>query len=357
MDRSNLLALFFIIAATFPVDASAFKCGNSPLKCQALIDHITPEPTTFVEVQTLFAVRNLRTLLGANNLPRSTPPDQKLPAKQTLKIPFPCLCHRGAGISNKRPVYTVKKGDDGLKDIAEKVFSGTVTDDAIAAANGISEKDPVKVGQKLSIPLPCSCDEVEGRKVIHYGYLAESEISLEAIADRYGVSVPTLTEINGLKDGSTIRAGQLLDVPIRACNSSIRSDSIDSQLLVANGTYVFAAHNCVQCKCDSANNWTLQCQPSGVKPSDWSTCPAMECGLGKNAVLLGNLSTSACRGATCSYGGFSSNQTIFTTFDRTCSAAPAPGPSIGGKIGLKNWNIILLSLVHLMVLHLFCIGG
>ncbi|CAI0407751.1 unnamed protein product [Linum tenue] len=254
MDRRSLPPLVFLIISTFPLYASAFKCGSSPVKCQALIDHITPESTTFVEVQTLFAVRNLRTLLGANNLPRSSPPDQKLPAKQTLKIPFPCLCHRGAGISNKRPVYTVKEGDDGLKEIAERVFSGAVTDGAIAAANGISVKDPVKVGQNLSITLPCSCDDVEGMKVVHYGHLAESWSSLEAIADRYGVSVPILMEVNGLKDGSSIRGGQLIDVPIRACNSSIRSDSIDSQLLVANGTYVFTAHNCVQCKCDSANN-------------------------------------------------------------------------------------------------------
>ncbi|CAN1307838.1 LysM domain-containing GPI-anchored protein 2 [Linum perenne] len=353
MDRRNPLFLHLLILlptiSSFS-GAAAFKCTTTPAKCHSLIDYITPpHETTFAAVQSLFEIRNLRMLLGANNLPLSTSPNDTLTAKQTLKIPFPCLCHgrKGVGVSNKRPMYKVTKWDKDLDEIAAKVFASVVTGGDIAAVNDVSEKVKVHVGMKLWIPLPCSCDDVEGNKVVHYGHVAEAGSSLEGIAATYGASVDVLKELNGLKDGSGLSPGQVLDVPIRgknrifgfcgfvdfemvrsiesvtqlwlaACNSSIRDDSVDSKFLVANGTYAFTAHNCVKCSCDSSNNWTLNCYASGVKPSDWSTCPTTQCG-GKTTVPLGNSTSSVCGGATCSYAGFASNITIFTTFSHTCS--------------------------------------
>ncbi|CAN1192606.1 LysM domain-containing GPI-anchored protein 2 [Linum perenne] len=353
MDRHNPLFLHLLILlptiSSFS-GAAAFKCTTTPAKCHSLIDYITPpHDTTFAAVQSLFEIRNLRMLLGANNLPLSTSPNDTLTAKQTLKIPFPCLCHgrKGVGVSNKRPMYKVTKRDKDLDAIAAKVFAGVVTGGDIAAVNDVSEKVKVHVGMKLWIPLPCSCDDVEGNKVVHYGHVAEAGSSLEGIAATYGASVDVLKELNGLKDGSGLSPGQVLDVPIRACNSSIRDDSVDSKFLVANGTYAFTAHNCVKCSCDSSNNWTLHCYASGVKPSDWSTCPATQCG-GKTTVPLGNSTSSVCGGATCSYAGFSSNITIFTTFPRTCSSN-----GIGGRIGPQYLNLGFLWMAHLLLHQLW----
>ncbi|CAN1134742.1 Protein DETOXIFICATION 45, chloroplastic [Linum perenne] len=349
MDRRRYLPPLFLLLVTLsflstsPTTAATFKC-NTTSKCYSLIDYISPQntTTTFAAVQTLFAIRNLRSLLGANNLPLTTPPNQTIPPKQSLRIRFPCICRRGgAGLSNKLPVYTVKKGD-GLFDIASKVFAGVVTADEIAAVNNVTDKDLIQVGQRLWIPLPCSCDDVDGGKVVHYGHVVEPGSSIDGIAARFGSSVEVLMGVNGLKNGSGLLVGQVLDVPLRACNSSISSNSEDSQMLLANGTYAFTAHNCVRCNCDASNNWTLQCQPSGIKPSDWSTCPAMQCGGGDNIVMLGNSTGSDCGGSTCSYAGFSSNQTIFTSLDSNCPASPSGSPpngNSGGRIdaGSSRW--------------------
>ncbi|CAN1770748.1 LysM domain-containing GPI-anchored protein 2 [Linum perenne] len=362
-----LLLVTLSSLSTSPTTAATFKC-NTTSKCYSLIDYISPQntTTTFAAVQTLFAIRNLRSLLGANNLPLTTPPNQTIPPKQSLRIRFPCICRRGgAGLSNKLPVYTVKKGD-GLFDIASKVFAGVVTADEIAAVNNVTDKDLIQVGQRLWIPLPCSCDDVDGGKVVHYGHVVEPGSSIDGIAARFGSSVEVLMGVNGLKNGSGLLVGQVLDVPLRACNSSISSNSEDSQMLLANGTYAFTAHNCVRCNCDASNNWTLQCQPSGIKPSDWSTCPAMQCGGGDNIVMLGNSTGSDCGGSTCSYAGFSSNQTIFTSLDSNCPASPSGSPrkylfpfpsngNSGGRIDAGSsrwWKMGLFGLVHLMLLQL-----
>ena len=55
----------------------------------------------------------------------------------------------------------------------------------------------------------------------------------------------------------------------------------------------------------------LQCEPSGNKPSNWSTCPAMQCEDGFSTI--GNTTTSGCNTTTCAYAGFSRDQKIFTT--------------------------------------------
>lgn len=134
-----------------------------------------------------------------------------------------------------------------------------------------------------------------------------------------------------------------------ACSSSIRNDSLDASLLITNGTYIFTANNCVKCGCDSANNWMsvpysenllplisvplsffkgsdsgspiltgrLQCQPSGLRPSNWSVCPSVQCeGTG---LYIGNTSLVGCDGTTCAYAGYTS-QAILTTIstDSTC---------------------------------------
>ncbi|CAN1266620.1 LysM domain-containing GPI-anchored protein 2 [Linum perenne] len=353
MDRRRspilLLLITIFTLSTSPTSAASFQCNSSPSKCQSLVDYISPVNTTatFAAVQTIYSIPDIRSLFGANNLPLSTPPNQTIPPKQSIKIPFPCRCRGGYGVSDRVPVYTMKKGDV-LDDVAAEVFSGVVIAEEIVAVNNVAGKDLISVGERLWVPLPCNCDDVDGRKVVHYGHVAENGSSVEGIAERFGSSVEALMSVNGLKNGSGLVAGQVLDVPLRACNSSIRPDSEDSQLALANGTYAFAAHNCVQCNCDASNNWTLQCHPSGVKPSNWSTCPTMQCG-GDKTLMLGSSTGLGCDETTCSYAGFSSNRTIFTSLDSTCHVAPSGSPihgnSGGRMIGSTWWNFGLVGLV------------
>ncbi|KAJ6897012.1 hypothetical protein NC651_023025 [Populus alba x Populus x berolinensis] len=264
-------------------------------------------------------------LKGANNLSPSTLPNVTIPAKQPIKIPFTCLCINNTGLSNKQPIYTVQK-DDGLYHIAAEVFSGLVTYQEIAAVNNVTDVNLIEVGQKLWIPLPCSCDDVDGVKVAHYGHVVEAGSSLEVIAQEHGTSRNTLMKLNGIANDSSLLA---------ACNSLVRNDSLDFPFLVPNNTYFFTANNRVKCKCDAANNWTLQCEPSGNKPSNWPTCPAMQCEDGLSTI--GNTTTSGCNTTTCAYAGFSRDQRIFTTL-ATQSTCTAPGGSPGNfasRIGLR----------------------
>ncbi|KAJ8447419.1 hypothetical protein Cgig2_019413 [Carnegiea gigantea] len=61
------------------------------------------------------------------------------------------------------------------------------------------------------------------------------------------------------------------------CSSSdVQTSSPADSLLAANGTYIYTANNCSKCTCDAANDYKLQCQPSGLKPANGSTCTGTE---------------------------------------------------------------------------------
>lgn len=209
---SLLLTLLLFSTLHSKSSSETFKC-STPSTCHSLIDYISPNTTTFSHIKTLFSVKNIRSILAANNLPLSTLPNTTIPANQTIKISFPCLCINNTGQSNNEPIYTVQK-DDGLSHIAAEVFSGLVTYPEIAAANNIPDVNLIKVGQKLKIPLPCNCDDVDGVKVVHYGHVVKAGSSLELIAQEYGTSKDTLLKLNGVNDSSLL-AGQLLDVPLQ----------------------------------------------------------------------------------------------------------------------------------------------
>ncbi|XP_012067148.1 lysM domain-containing GPI-anchored protein 2 isoform X1 [Jatropha curcas] len=348
-----LLSLLLFAALATSSLSQPFKCTTSG-QCNALIDYVAPNSTTISDIRTLFSIKNLRSILGANNLPLSTSPNQTIAAAQTIKIPFPCKCSNGTGISNKKPIYTVQPGD-GLDHIARDVFSALVTYEQIAAVNNIPDVNKILVGQELQIPLPCSCDDVGGEKVVHYGHVVESGSSLDLIAQEYGTTMTTLMTLNSITNASSLKAGQVLDVPLKACNSSVSTTSIDYPLLVPNGTYFFTANSCVKCNCDAANNWTLQCEPSGFRPaakSTWSTCPSMRCD-GATSLLLSNTTTTGCNTSTCAYAGFSS-QNILTTL-ATVSTCPATGPGIespddnyASRISL-SWSFLRISLPLIML--------
>ncbi|KAM2647753.1 hypothetical protein TB1_000967 [Malus domestica] len=98
----------------------------------------------------------------------------------------------------------------------------------IAAVNKISDPSLIRIGHKLWIPLPCSCDEVDGERGVHYGHVVVAGSSVEAIATEYGTTQETLPMINGISDPKTLQENQVLDVPLKACSSPISNESSTS---------------------------------------------------------------------------------------------------------------------------------
>ncbi|PQQ11309.1 lysM domain-containing GPI-anchored protein 2 [Prunus yedoensis var. nudiflora] len=331
---------------TTPASSATFNC-SAATTCQSLIDYVPANTTTLNAIKTLFNISHLRTLLGANNFPLSTAPTRTVPALQKILIPFKCLCSNGTGVSNKRPQYIVKPGDD-LDHIATVVFSRLVKYQEIVAVNKIPNPSLITIGEKLWIPLPCSCDEVNGERVVHYGHVVEAGSSVEAIATRYGTDQETLLRINGIADPKTLQANQVLDVPLKACSSSVSNNSLDAPLLVSNNTYVFTANNCVKCQCSSASNWTLQCEPSTVNSTG---CPAMQC-QGSSQLFLGNTTTSGCDQTTCTYAGYNKTNVLTTLTTQSTCAAP-PDNNNASRMGLQgsSWSF-LFAAIHLALLFL-----
>jgi LysM repeat protein len=73
----------------------------------------------------------------------------------------------------------------------------------------------IYVGQNLSIPLPCSCDDVDAITVVHYGLLVKNGSSVEGIAELYGTTPATLLSLNQMANVNDLKAGQVLDVPLK----------------------------------------------------------------------------------------------------------------------------------------------
>lgn len=338
---STLLLFIITISSPNSTSAKTFRCRSTGATCHAIVDYVSPNATTLSAIKTLFTVKNLLSILGANNLPLDTPARFPVAAKQTVKIPFPCICRNGTGISNGLPVYTVVP-DDGLFHIAAEVFSNLVIYQEIQAANNISDANLIRVGQKLTIPLPCSCDDVGGQAVVHYGHVVAAGSSVEGIAGQYNISQETLLQLNNLSGPQALIAGDVIDIPLKACSSMVTNTSLDYPLLVPNNTYVVTANSCVKCKCDAAMNWMLHCDAAGIN----SSCSIIQCE-GSGNLLLGNTISSGCNATTCSYTGY--NTTIQTMVDST-STCPAPAPN-SSATRLQGWRGNGLAIfIHAMML-------
>ncbi|KAJ0867138.1 putative LysM domain-containing protein [Helianthus annuus] len=349
----TLIILSSIFSPQSTAQDPGFRCTNpASTTCNSLIDYKLPNTTTLEAITTLFQIKNLRSLLAANNLPITTSKDTVYNAAQTLKIPFPCLCSNGTGISNRRPIYTVVP-NDGLFHIAAEVFSRLVTFPQIQRVNNIPNADNISVGQRLWIPLPCSCDDVEGEPVLHYGYLVPAGSSVPVIAQQFNTTEGTLLDLNNMTESSELLADSIIDVPLKVCKTSLRNDSMDYPLLVPNNTYIFTANNCVRCECSAANNWILNCEPAGIQKRNGGTCPSMQCA-GTSFDLGNTTSDSPCSLSRCAYGGYGNN-TIYTelTQESTCPGGSGnnSSPSGNGAKGLR-WSFVLaasfIGLLHLL---------
>ncbi|CAL0324799.1 unnamed protein product [Lupinus luteus] len=355
---TTIFTVITLLGSLAPSQIEAtFKCSTTNATCHSLVDYKNPKGTTLRYIQTLFNVKHLQDILGANNLPTNTIGNYSVGPNEAIKVPFPCKCNNGTGLSNHVPVYTIKAGD-GLYDIATTTFAGLVTFPQIQEVNNVTDANKITAGDKLWIPLPCSCDEVGGESVVHYGHIVESGNSVEGIANKYGTTQQLLLSLNGISDPKSLQAGQVLDVPLKACSSNVRNDSLDFPLLVANATYIYTANNCVKCKCDSSNNSILQCEPSSqFKPTKWSICPSTQC---SSNLFIGNItSMDSCNSTACDYAGYTSkNISTVLANHSTCAAVapsgsePGSGASSSSTLQVWVWSKLFI-LIHFILFSVY----
>lgn len=96
----KLVLLLFTVCAALGTLSTAqdFKCSaQTAARCQALVGYLPPNKTTISEIQSLFTVKNLRSILGANNFPPGTPRNFSVPAQKPIKVPIHCICSNGTG--------------------------------------------------------------------------------------------------------------------------------------------------------------------------------------------------------------------------------------------------------------------
>ncbi|KAJ8629279.1 hypothetical protein MRB53_022602 [Persea americana] len=220
-----LLIFSFFLSAT----SASFRCTTRPT-CQGMIGYVSPNTTTLSSIKDLFGLEEAYSLLAANSWPTSDS-NRSIRAGSTVRIPFPCSCSSGTGTSDRTPYYTSKKGDQGLDYIARTIFREFVTYREIAAANNISDPDVIDVGQKLWIPLPCSCDDVDGARVVHYGHAVAKGSSVSQIAGEFGTTESTLMALNNgsITDPEDLQSGEILDVPLKGEGKYLLASKIIAQ--------------------------------------------------------------------------------------------------------------------------------
>ncbi|KAG2298232.1 hypothetical protein Bca4012_009432 [Brassica carinata] len=349
METSRYTLPLLLVAISSLLSLSAqmtgnFKCGepgDSNTTCRSLVGYSTKNATTYASIQTLFAVESLRSILEANNLPLSTPGAQRVNPNQLVRVPIPCTCSNGTGVSTTGvPVYTVKQGDT-LFAIASELFGGLVRFQRISEMNKIPDANEIDIGQRVWIPLPCSCDKVNGGDVVHYAHVVKSGSSLGAVAAQFGTDNGTLALLNGISGDAPLLADYPLDVPLRACSSSVRNNSLDaSSMLLPNGSYSITANDCIRCSCEASNNWTLSCEAAQLRPTTWSTCPPSRCP-GADNLFLGNTTSTSCGPRSCAYAGYSS-QTIFTTLSPDSCSDSGPSGNFASTLSPSFSFVVVL---------------
>ncbi|GMJ02441.1 hypothetical protein HRI_003913300 [Hibiscus trionum] len=172
------------------------------------------------------------------------------------------------------------------------------------------------------VPLPCTCfsGTDNGLPAIYLSYVVNPVDTLAGIAASYSTTITDLMNVNAM--GSTsIKAGDILAVPLSACASNFPKYAADYGLIVPNGSYAITASHCVQCSC-GAGSRNLYCMPSPLAVS----CSSMQC---KSSNLkLGNVtvqqSSAGFNVTSCAYGGYA-NGTIITSLSSSLQPR-CPGP-------------------------------
>ncbi|KAF8780107.1 hypothetical protein HU200_001764 [Digitaria exilis] len=340
-------AVLLLFAAS--ASAANFTCATPGATCQSAIGYAVPNATTYGELVTRFnTTTTLAELLGANNLPATTSPSTAILAKATVRIPFPCRCgSNGVGQSDGGPIYVVQP-QDGLYAISHDVYDDFVTYQEVATANNITDVNLIVIGQKLKIPLPCTCDPVDGESVMHFAYSVAKGDATSGIAAKFGVNEQTLLSLNKITDPKKLEQGQILDVPLPVCHSAISNTSADYNLLVPNGTYALTAGDCIQCTCSANNYQQLNC--TAVQRTGCPAVPACDGGL-----QLGQTSGTGCESKICAYSGYSNttkltiHTSLVTANETACSQK---GGAARSEFAGSMWR--MSAICFHMVLILIC---
>ncbi|MDM7938584.1 MAG: LysM peptidoglycan-binding domain-containing protein [Cyanobium sp. CZS 48M] len=118
-----------------------------------------------------------------------------------LVLPIPALA---------APQHVVKSGET-LSEIAERYG---VSVQKLMQLNSIKDADLVKAGTKLKLPDGAKTAPRAGSGSSGAGsHTVSAGETLWEIAERYGLSVQKLMELNGLKDADLVQVGQRLKVP------------------------------------------------------------------------------------------------------------------------------------------------
>ncbi|KAJ6671618.1 LYSM DOMAIN-CONTAINING GPI-ANCHORED PROTEIN 2 [Salix viminalis] len=187
--RILVCLLFYSSFATISVAQQAFKC-TAGKTCRSIVGYKSPNTTSISSIQKLFGVKNRHSLLGANNLPLSTQSNYVI-REQTSNQMIRCLI------------------------LQSDVFMGLLTYPRIQQVNQIENPNMINVSQVLWIPLPCSCEEVDGESVVHYAHLVEEGSTVEEIAEMFGTTNDTLYRLNGIANNSQLIAETAFDVPLK----------------------------------------------------------------------------------------------------------------------------------------------
>jgi LysM repeat protein len=119
--------------------------------------------------------------------------------------------------------YVVQPGDN-LSTIAASYGLST---DALAAANGLSNTNFIWAGQRLTIPGQSAPAPAAPAPAPASGstYTVQSGDNLSTIASQYGVSVDALAQANGISNRNLLFSGQVLTIPGKAAPAPKPADS------------------------------------------------------------------------------------------------------------------------------------
>jgi LysM repeat protein len=156
-------------------------------------------------------------LLDPNNLtigstiliPGYQPPPETLPeAESEEESDTPPVAEEPGGEEgSEEPFVHIVQAGQGLIEIAT-LYGVSIAD--IAAANGITEQDILRIGQELIIPGVTSRDFAIARGSIHIVQPGESLLSIALL---YGVTVEEIQAANELDNPDSIFIGQELIIP------------------------------------------------------------------------------------------------------------------------------------------------
>ncbi|GKV39423.1 hypothetical protein SLEP1_g47188 [Rubroshorea leprosula] len=313
-----LHTLMVLVLISIPISnaKSMIEPCSSSDSCSSLLGYILPYDSELAEISYRFRI-NASDLLAANSISPKTLGDQIFHAKAFLRVPISCPCVDGIRRSLST-TYTVQAAD--TPDSISAGFGGLVSAEQIRDTNGINTQNPLMSGEKLVIPLPCTCfDNVNnGIASVYMSYVVQRGDGLGSIGAEFGVSTMNLVAVNGLGQPE-VDPGDILSIPISAC-SSANLNWYNESLIVPNGSYALTANNCIKCSCGQ-HDLNLRCGTSGIA----TTCSQLQCKgsdlfIGDSHV---NQTATGCNITTCVYRGHLGGK-IFRSLANS-SQAPCPG--------------------------------